>query len=223
MCQSKATGGKRCAAHTRPAYTAAMDTIKGAGDAARVSLAAHHRAAIIEHAMTPTGSRELGEAVALFEETFRVFPSTNATQETNRAELFASLGLAQTQASIRNDLEEAHRRAVRYRETGTHAVPAGEVAPCDDHNPPGSELNNPEDRAELVADLRDDGMEAEWAEYVADKVAARQNAANPKMTTSQIATMAHDMRADGLGDVMVSHLTQILAGRLAKNAATTNV
>lgn len=130
MCQPKSEGGKRCAAHTRPAYEAAMLDIKGGTDAERVTRVDGHRQALIDHACTPSGAKELLEARALFEETYSVFPSTNTQQEKDRQSLLATLALVQVQSEIRASVEEQVRRRSRHDRTGTHAeLPMTECAP----------------------------------------------------------------------------------------------
>lgn len=60
MCQSQAEGGRRCAAHTRPAYRKALDEVLSAYSLAGVRRAREvGRAAVMAHAMTPTGRAEV--------------------------------------------------------------------------------------------------------------------------------------------------------------------
>jgi hypothetical protein len=130
MCQPKSEGGKRCAAHTRPAYEAAMLDIKGGTDAERVTRVDGHRQALIDHACTPSGAKELLEARALFEETYSVFPSTNTQQEKDRQSLLATLALVQVQSEIRASVEEQVRRRSRHDRTGSHVeLPMTECTP----------------------------------------------------------------------------------------------
>ncbi len=53
MCQSRAEGGRRCAAHTRPRFLRALNDIGSPGGQATFDEAA------IEHATTPTGHTEV--------------------------------------------------------------------------------------------------------------------------------------------------------------------
>lgn len=138
MCQPKSEGGRRCAAHTRPAYAAAMLDIKGGTDAERVARVDTHRQALIDHACTPSGAKELLEARALFEETYAVFPSTSPQQEKDRQSLLATLGLVQVQSEIRASVEEQVRRQSRHARTGSHAeAPMIECA-ADEPAPPAA-------------------------------------------------------------------------------------
>lgn len=69
MCQSVRQGGRRCAAHTRPAYNAAMERLTSAKPGAEREIAAEEtRAAIVEHATTTTGAAELAHAISDLQE-----------------------------------------------------------------------------------------------------------------------------------------------------------
>lgn len=60
MCRAKREGGGRCAAATRPAFTKALGAVLDADtleDAIR--LRATHAGAVLVHAATPTGHREV--------------------------------------------------------------------------------------------------------------------------------------------------------------------
>lgn len=63
MCKSKAEGGMRCAAHTRPAFTAAMrERLSGGGDDLTLSRAAE------AYAATPSGQKVVRAEIASLEE-----------------------------------------------------------------------------------------------------------------------------------------------------------
>lgn len=65
MCQSHAEGGRRCAAHTRVAYTQAIGDVLGATTPGQVYRAREFaREAVIAHAMTPTGHTEVEADIA---------------------------------------------------------------------------------------------------------------------------------------------------------------
>lgn len=60
MCQSRADGGRRCAAHTRSVYRKALDEVLSASSLAGVRRAREQgRAAVVAHATTPTGRVEI--------------------------------------------------------------------------------------------------------------------------------------------------------------------
>lgn len=60
MCQSRAEGGRRCAANTRFAYRKALDEVLSACSLAEARRARDEgRAAMVAHAMTPTGRAEV--------------------------------------------------------------------------------------------------------------------------------------------------------------------
>lgn len=121
MCQSQADGGKRCATHTRPAYTAAVADIMNVPEPDRPATADRVRNSIITHALTPAGAKELNDLCVGLTHAYTETPAATATQETARQELLATLRLSQTQAEIRAEIEENVRRRDRYMRTGTHA------------------------------------------------------------------------------------------------------
>lgn len=126
MCQSAAEGGRRCAAHTRPGFQRALATFGCEPDGSkRARLVEEHKAAIIDHALTPKGKVEVDEAIARIEAAYEARPATTAAEETQRAEYVYAFKLAQMQASLRGELEEAARRREAYLRTGSH----GGVAP----------------------------------------------------------------------------------------------
>lgn len=122
MCQSAAEGGRRCAAHTRPGFQCALGVFGAEPDGSkRAALVEEHKAALIDHALTPKGKVEVDEAIARIEATYEARPSRTAAEETGRAEYVYALKLAQMQASLRGELEEAARRREAYMRTGSHA------------------------------------------------------------------------------------------------------
>lgn len=121
MCQSAAEGGRRCAAHTRSAFTRALSVFGCEPDASkRARLVEEHKAAIIDHALTPKGKTEVDAAIARIDAAYEARPSVTAAEETGRAEYVSAFKLAQMQASLRGELEEASRRAQAWARTGSH-------------------------------------------------------------------------------------------------------
>lgn len=60
MCQSQAEGGRRCAAHTRPAYRKAVDEVLDACTSHRARSARESGyASVVAHAMTTAGRVEV--------------------------------------------------------------------------------------------------------------------------------------------------------------------
>lgn len=68
MCQSQAEGGKRCAAHTRPGFEAALTTVGSArGGVALIEAQVSSMDAVAAHAATPTGAAEVADRRAAAE------------------------------------------------------------------------------------------------------------------------------------------------------------
>lgn len=107
MCQSQAEGGRRCAAHTRPAYAKAMFKVTFTGNSEKRAKAFEAgRQAIIDHASTPQGLREFMEDKAEWERRFVAFwPKAKRTQ----AEVLGMLD------SIEREVR-ARREAARWDE-----------------------------------------------------------------------------------------------------------
>lgn len=132
MCQSKANGGRRCAAHTRPGFHAALLTIQEADDSERPMLLHAGRHAFLAHALTRQGHAEVAAATSLFEETYRVFPATSAAQEAQRAELLAGLALIREQAATKAQIDDEVRRRNRQRAITSALDPATDPSPMPD-------------------------------------------------------------------------------------------
>jgi hypothetical protein len=60
MCKPKADGGRRCAAHTRPAFLSTLTALRAAhGPMKQAEAVVAGMAAATEHALTPKGNREM--------------------------------------------------------------------------------------------------------------------------------------------------------------------
>lgn len=60
MCQSLTDGGRRCAAHTRPGFHAAIDAVNTAPTrTAQIAAEVENAFKVAQHAATPTGAREV--------------------------------------------------------------------------------------------------------------------------------------------------------------------
>lgn len=118
MCQTKSQGGKRCAAHTRPAYAAVVaDIDRGPATgqtradydndlAYRVD---HGTDAIVDYAATKTGAEAVQKDIDALEEQYERYPSTTVEQETVRQGTISALRVALRQAEARNDAAAAAR------------------------------------------------------------------------------------------------------------------
>lgn len=121
MCESKAEGGRRCAAHTRPAYQQAVAAITDTHLRDLPAAIETHKRALIDYATTPTGAAEYAAfSRHLREELTRLQPHARAMfEDVERAK--AALDLTDTQVQIRTEIEETVRRRLRWERTGTHA------------------------------------------------------------------------------------------------------
>jgi hypothetical protein len=118
MCQTKSQGGKRCAAHTRPAYEAVMaDIDRGPATgqtradydndlAYRVD---HGTEALVDYAATKTGAEAVQKDIDALEDQYERHPSTTAEQEMVRQGTLSALRVAMRTAAARNDASAAAR------------------------------------------------------------------------------------------------------------------
>lgn len=141
MCQSQAEGGKRCAAHTRPAYRAAIDAIQATPDyAEKVALLDAHKGAIIAYAATQTGAQDFAieaDTIAAWAE-HEMRGTAKANTQHAITELITGLRLTQTQAAIRADVDREVLRRLKYERSGTHA--GADVPDCETFHRDGSGL-----------------------------------------------------------------------------------
>lgn len=120
MCQSRAQGGKRCAAHTRPAYRTVIGGLPGE-TTAHTSQADRDTAlarrlnngyeAVIAYASTPSGMNDVKRDHDLLVDQYAASPSTTAKQERARQETLSNLRTAITAAQHILDAEHATRPA----------------------------------------------------------------------------------------------------------------
>lgn len=112
MCQSQTEGGRRCAAHTRPAYVHALTemplTLPEADLSARVDAGLD---AVIDHATTPSGATEVAQMVNGLERRYQIMPPRTSEQATLRERTLAALRSAQRQAETRTAADTAFKTA----------------------------------------------------------------------------------------------------------------
>lgn len=107
MCESLAEGGRRCAAHTRPAFDEAIAAIVAApDDAARNEARAQGIGAVAAHASTRTGATE----VAALRE---------AAEQGNAPQVAAWLATCERLGASQRDAANAVRRAIQAQRTQT--------------------------------------------------------------------------------------------------------
>jgi hypothetical protein len=121
MCQSQAQGGKRCAAHTRPAYQnviggpvgeTAADTSQADFDAAMARRLNKGYEAVVAYASTPSGMNDVKRDHDLLVDRYAQHPSTTAAQEQARQETLSNLRTAVTAATTIRAAEAETRTAV---------------------------------------------------------------------------------------------------------------
>lgn len=114
MCQLKSIG-KRCAAHTRPAYHNVLAAMTRAGDDAAEVATAVERGfdAITDYAMSDSGRPIVATQLEVLEQTYWYNPATNAAQEMARQATLATFTAALAAADARNEAIRAGTAAVR--------------------------------------------------------------------------------------------------------------
>lgn len=123
MCQSKERGGRRCAAHTRPGYLAALTALNAAPHA-EVDVAA-----LVAHASTPSGGIELANEIERREEASRVSPAGSAADEVEHQTRLAVLREAQEQARVQAQVDADVAAATARANTDASGLAEVEPAP----------------------------------------------------------------------------------------------
>lgn len=122
MCQSRAEGGKRCAAHTRPKFLAATEqahTLDPRTAATRIDNGFFD---ILDHARTPAGAREVQELAQSLEETYAsqrtpVLVGAEAGEATPApltAEQIRVVGALQAAITMAEEANEQDRRITEH-------------------------------------------------------------------------------------------------------------
>lgn len=105
MCQSQADGGKRCAAHTRPAFKKAMSALLAAAPGPeRDRTYDEHRARLLDHASTRTGLNELANEIQTIEHNMPTGLLQRRRNVIERETLVASLRTVYRQGRGRQDM-----------------------------------------------------------------------------------------------------------------------
>jgi hypothetical protein len=114
MCESKAEGGLRCAAHTRPAYQTALTEIKEIPQGEYTAPPLQKLfAAAVEYASTPSGQTEVAAAVR--------------TEQGMLAELLAD---AAARGRVKLTAHQVANMAARNRKNLANRLPQSQVTPA---------------------------------------------------------------------------------------------
>lgn len=167
MCQSQSDGGRRCAAHTRPAYRAAIDAILDEPDfTKKTAILRDNRDAVISYAATQSGSKDFTiESANLLADARRATERPGPVEAKTAAIWFeAAVQLAQEQAKVRTQVDTEVMRALKRSRTGTFTGP--DPVECVTFNRDSFGLTiDPSDYAQAMSKGRYDSGDAETVDW----------------------------------------------------------